>query len=752
MSEFIQLARQQCARVAPMWPLAESIAVNPCWFFTDKPVERVSAIWKYVSDIDLVMDRAFYRQQLLQGHLDEQMLPMDATKCLSEPQRLPRWFNVTDIVDQLQARQRKMLWKDEVVLQISQFCGLHTEFPERFVDESQPDNGLYRGWLTVVREDKGIATLMAESQLPDYFDPLPDDVDALFRMLADDWLRHYSEDALNYYLFALLIDVLGWSSALRYRDWDPSAPHHNIEPVLSLLGIRLAWDYVLWQWAKDTSTELFNRLSQRFAQQAARCQRDCERVEQSQKILWQCQRAYEHKQLLNYRLASKSEGEQQVYPTMQAAFCIDVRSEPLRRALDAQPGVASIGVAGFFGLPIGFRSQGQRRPQLPGLLTPQLWVTEKDVATPSATITAIGELLDTPTSSLNAVEVLGLAKGIGLFSAHNEVEATDTPQSDLTINLADNEQPLLDALAGTLTSLGITHFADHFVWVGHSSHHENNPQRAAMNCGACGGQSGAINARLMCQLLNQPDIRQALSTRGIDIPERTRFYAGLHETVTDRILPLSEAFPDAVRQTFEQASAAVRDRKQYPQTRSGLNRLAGLFKKTRDWAEVRPEWGLADNFMMIIASRQRTASIDLDGRAFLHDYDAQQDPDASILAALISAPGVVAHWINWQYLTSVTAPTRLGSGNKLLHNRVAQNVGVFEGNSGDLRIGLSLQSVWDGTQWRHRPCRLQVVVEATESQIKQALDASPSFKPLVQNRWLYLYRLAEDGQLIQMYA
>jgi len=100
----------------------------------------------------------------------------------------------------------------------------------------------------------------------------------------------------------------------------------------------------------------------------------------------------------------------------------------------------------------------------------------------------------------------------------------------------------------------------------------------------------------------------------------------------------------------------------------------------------------------------------------------------------------------------VTAPTRLGSGNKLLHNRVAQNVGVFEGNSGDLRIGLSLQSVWDGTQWRHRPCRLQVVVEATESQIKQALDASPSFKPLVQNRWLYLYRLAEDGQLIQMYA
>tara|TARA_B100000700_G_scaffold7757_1_gene8141 strand:- start:9134 stop:11392 length:2259 start_codon:yes stop_codon:yes gene_type:complete len=750
MSEFIQLARQQCARVAPMWPLAESIAVNPCWFFTDQPVERVSAIWKYVSDIDLVMDRAFYRQQLHQGKLDDTLLPTDAIKQLSEPQRLPRWFNVTDIVDQLQTRQRKMLWQDEVVLQISQFCGLHTEFPERFVDESQPDNGLYLGWLTVVREDKGIATLMGERQLPHYFDGLPDDITELYQVLADDWLQHYSEDALNYYLFALLIDVLGWSSALRYRDWDPSTPQNNIEPVLSLLGIRLAWDYVLWQWAKDTSSDLFNRLSQRFAQQAARCQRDCARVEQSQRIHWQCQRAYEREQLQGYRLAPKVGSVVEERPTVQAAFCIDVRSEPLRRALDTQSGIKSLGVAGFFGLPIGFKSQQGKRPQLPGLLNPQIWVSEKDVALPGATITAIGELLDTPTSSLNAVEVLGLAKGIGLFTAHGEVESTDTALAQLDIDVAQVKTPLVEALAGTLTSLGLTQFGEHFVWVGHSSHHENNPQRAAMNCGACGGQSGAINARLMCQLLNQADIRSALAERGIEIPADTQFYGGLHETVTDRILPLSGEFPDVVKNAFERASETVREHKQYPQTRSGLNRLADLFKKTRDWAEVRPEWGLADNFMMVLAPRARSAEIDLGGRAFLHDYDAQQDPDASILAALISAPGVVAHWINWQYFTSVTAPTRLGSGNKLLHNRVAQNVGVFEGNSGDLRIGLSLQSVWDGEQWRHRPCRLQVIIDASDEQINQALDASPSFKLLVKNRWLYVYRLDEEGQLTEL--
>jgi uncharacterized protein YbcC (UPF0753/DUF2309 family) len=34
---------------------------------------------------------------------------------------------------------------------------------------------------------------------------------------------------------------------------------------------------------------------------------------------------------------------------------------------------------------------------------------------------------------------------------------------------------------------------------------------------------------------------------------------------------------------------------------------------------------------------------------------------------------------------------------------VGDYVGVFEGNGGDLRIGLSIQSFHDGQQWRHTP-------------------------------------------------
>ncbi|MDV7397064.1 putative inorganic carbon transporter subunit DabA, partial [Arthrospira platensis SPKY1] len=64
---------------------------------------------------------------------------------------------------------------------------------------------------------------------------------------------------------------------------------------------------------------------------------------------------------------------------MQAAFCIDVRSEVYRRALEAQhPGIQTLGFAGFFGLPLSYEPADSplKRPQLPGLLAPTLRVCE----------------------------------------------------------------------------------------------------------------------------------------------------------------------------------------------------------------------------------------------------------------------------------------------------------------------------------------------------------------------------------------
>jgi uncharacterized protein YbcC (UPF0753/DUF2309 family) len=166
-----------------------------------------------------------------------------------------------------------------------------------------------------------------------------------------------------------------------------------------------------------------------------------------------------------------------------------------------------------------------------------------------------------------------------------------------------------------------------------------------------------------------------------------------------------------------------------------------LRARGRDWSEVRPEWGLARNAAFIAAPRARTRRIDLQGRAFLHEYDWQRDTEFAVLELILTAPMVVANWINMQYYGSTVDPERFGSGDKTLHNVVGGTLGVYEGAGGDLRIGLAKQSVHDGTDWVHEPLRLSVYIEAPASAIDDIIARQPTVKALVENEWLFLHRI-----------
>ena len=169
-------------------------------------------------------------------------------------------------------------------------------------------------------------------------------------------------------------------------------------------------------------------------------------------------------------------------------------------------------------------------------------------------------------------------------------------------------------------------------------------------------------------------------------------------------------------------------------------------RRSRDWAEVRPEWALAGCQTFIAAPRARTAGRSLAGRAFLHDYDWRQDRAFAVLELILTAPVVVASWISLQYYGSTVAPDVFGAGNKLLHN-VSGGIGVFEGNGGVLRAGLPWQSVHDGERHIHEPLRLSVCIEAPRAAISDILTRHEGVRALFDNRWLHLFTLDEDGRM-----
>jgi uncharacterized protein YbcC (UPF0753/DUF2309 family) len=176
---------------------------------------------------------------------------------------------------------------------------------------------------------------------------------------------------------------------------------------------------------------------------------------------------------------------------------------------------------------------------------------------------------------------------------------------------------------------------------------------------------------------------------------------------------------------------------------------ADVRRRSRDWSQVRPEWALANNAAFIAAPRSRTAGIDLGGRAFLHEYNWDKDSGFQILELIMTAPMVVANWINMQYYGSVVDNRRFGSGNKVLHNVVGGAIGVLEGNSGDLRVGLSMQSLHNGKRWMHEPLRLSVFIEAPQDAMDDIIVRHDLVRQLVDNGWLHLFRIGADEGVLR---
>jgi uncharacterized protein YbcC (UPF0753/DUF2309 family) len=162
------------------------------------------------------------------------------------------------------------------------------------------------------------------------------------------------------YLEAVLLTVNGWASWCAYLGWQARLEQGEDHHLRELLAIRMAWGALLLECKDDAAAgHAFHTVQQAWA-------RSPERLQQAQHDLlvdelWQVALEAGYQRRLAQQLQRQGEPTASAAPAIevQAAFCIDVRSEPLRRALESEwPGIQTLGFAGFFGLPAGYRSTG----------------------------------------------------------------------------------------------------------------------------------------------------------------------------------------------------------------------------------------------------------------------------------------------------------------------------------------------------------------------------------------------------------
>lgn len=795
-----------CGRIAPLWPLTRFVAVNPFLGFADQGFAETSATLRRVAGADMLMPRSFYAGHIAEGFITDADLaeglasvppgapkPADVPALKAAAQTAPAArarpvaavATIAEVLDRLAQGDRHTARTAFMIDEISKFCAAWFDEGQAAWKHPWRDLPPYAAWRAAMAHDRNPET-MGIKHFRQTVAALPETPEACIAEVVA--LLGIPARAVEDYLFRALFDIRGWAAFARFKVWDDGLHGRENGLMTEILAIRLAWGYALFCERQDAAfREAWAAEMAAAANPPADAVLGGDADLAADLALHAAFEAAWRRRLLGSLGTPAPKVEA---PAVQAAFCIDVRSEVFRRALErVAPQVQTLGFAGFFGFPIHVMPVGGSRgaPQCPVLLKPAVVVCEHVKGAGEEEETEIMGLRllrrrvnkawkafkTSAVSSFTYVETMGLAFApklvgdmVGLTRpapdpARDGLEASAIGRLGPRIapRLVGGQQTGFDDAArlamaeSALRGMSLTEgFARLVALVGHGSTTLNNPHASGLDCGACGGFTGEANARVAAAILNDPAVRAGLADKGIVVPETTMFVAGLHDTTTDAVrLFDAETLPDshaadlrALRGWLEAAGKRARAERATLLGIAGGDVDAQVRARSRDWSQVRPEWGLAGCAAFIAAPRARTAGIALDGRSFLHSYDWRQDSGFKVLELIMTAPMVVASWITLQYFGSTVNNRCFGSGDKTLHNVVGA-LGVLEGAGGDLRPGLPLQSIHDGRGFVHVPLRLNVVIEAPEAAIAAVVAAHEGVRQLVENGWVHLFALAETG-------
>ncbi len=732
--------------IGKTWPLYTFVASNPLSGHENSSFSEAVKTAKHHFDATVFPEAKMYREAWEKGEIDNELIkrvlleegltksPEEYLKHI-EQQSQKEVLNVNHVIDRIMAKWLAAFMDEGLA-----------EWHMPFKSE-----GFYNAWrLLVIYDD--------ETGLKSLKDIPPTSLDALESVLKEFPESEYTE-LLTYHLAALP----GWTGYINHRqesdsEWQRQYPITISDYLAARLLTAKSLGIPLLPESKD-STE--NRLILKLQYLWLKA------WEQS----WQNQLV----QTLERQSVMPQTNENDSIPDAQMVFCIDTRSELIRRHVESQGNYETYGYAGFFGIAMDYESleDGIVRKSCPPIVGSAYKVTEqaqisgknkleKYVATNEITKFKkyfLKRMKNMLPSAFGYVEGSGLYYGISLIARTllpgKLYQQQKKKSNEITSFCAPDINPYNDPQSNGITLhekvgivksgfdlMGWNKFSPLVLFVGHGSHSANNPFESSLDCGACAASPGRHNARTLARLANQPEVRKVLTeTHGFQIPKDTLFIGAEHNTTTDQIVLFDSEIPE----THKVLVASLKKNLGKAQQSATADRLGMRSKslviaekKASNWAETRPEWGLAKNAGFIVGPRSLTQNTNLDSRCFLHSYNWELDTAGKALEGIMQGPMVVTQWINNHYYFSTVDNNTFGGGSKITHN-ITGKFGVVQGNGGDLKMGLPLQSLFGSDDnLYHQPLRLSVMIQAPISSVSEILVRNENLRTLLDNEWIYL--------------
>lgn len=785
-----QIIDEACQKIAPLWSLENFVAVNPYLGNVDKKFSTVAQEFSYIANIDSTMSIDFYLDKIK----NQEILSEDIEKAIENSEmsyhknantflnnlhetentssNLPPIATAIQVASQITNTD----WERFATQRISLWCASYFDKGQTQLGSLTKNGTLFSSWRREALIDK-TPEIAGLKNFRKHLLAIPEEpLNAIEFALNELELK---TSASSLYLQRILLNVNGWAGFAARIDYDAKLENKESNQVLELLAVLISWELCTYLALENEALEKKwnqNRLNFEKAFDTPIFNQTVENKVILQEAL---NFSVQRKVIKKFNEAQPTiitESQKEV----QAVFCIDVRSEVYRRNLEqTNDKIQTFGFAGFFGFPVNFLPLGKNKTkaQTPVLLAPKLTVFEK-IKGKRNNNTILKKLKLTEemmslwkTFKSGAVSCFVFVSPLGLLYIPKLIFETFTKSGEnkskkaTAISLKENSSlqenlgiPLetqVEMAKNALTAMSLTeNFGKLVLLVGHGSSTTNNPYGSALHCGACGGHTGEANAKVAANVFNNSFVREELKKSGIIIPESTVFLACLHNTTTDEISIFNKEDLNSTHEelfksleiNLNKATGATRTERALRMATESKN----VAQRSKDWSQVRPEWGLAGCNAFLVAKQGRTKNLNLKGEVFLHTYDSEKDAENTILTAIMTAPMVVTSWISLQYFASTVDNKKLGSGNKTLHN-VTAGIGVIEGFSGDLRTGLPMQSISDGEKLQHNPTILNVIIEAELKSLNQVIEQNKVVRDLVDNGWLKLLQMNQHGKISKRY-